>query len=187
MFPLKNSARKELSMKKWSVCNHSRPDQHKSNGVPIAMHSSRKVRNSPASNNQNRQTISKAIKTVFTPLTGILVQIAKFMGPTWGPSGSSWPQMGPMLAPWALLSVCALVLFWWHYYSLENPYESLIYILQGCSPGTIAILWLPRIREVTLEAMGKINQCLTTTKWEMYMIHEPWQQVDNEIPHRQFI
>ena len=26
------------------------------------------------------------------------------MGPTWGPSGSCRPQMGPMLAPWALLS-----------------------------------------------------------------------------------
>ena len=23
-------------------------------------------------------------------------QIAKFMGPTWGPPGSCWPQMGPM-------------------------------------------------------------------------------------------
>ena len=31
-------------------------------------------------------------------------QIAKFMGPTWGPPGSCWPQMGPMLAPWTLLS-----------------------------------------------------------------------------------
>ena len=30
-------------------------------------------------------------------------QIAKFMGPTWGPSGSCRPQMGPMLAPWTLL------------------------------------------------------------------------------------
>ena len=27
-------------------------------------------------------------------------QIAKFMGPTWGPPGSCRPQMGPMLAPW---------------------------------------------------------------------------------------
>ena len=26
-------------------------------------------------------------------------QIAKFMGPTWGPPGSCRPQMGPMLAP----------------------------------------------------------------------------------------
>ena len=31
-------------------------------------------------------------------------QISRFMGPTWGPPGSCWPQMGPMLAPWTLLS-----------------------------------------------------------------------------------
>ena len=31
-------------------------------------------------------------------------QIAKFMGPTWGPPGSCRPQIGPMLAPWTLLS-----------------------------------------------------------------------------------
>ena len=35
-------------------------------------------------------------------------QIAKFMGPTWGPPGSCWPQMGPILAPWTLLSGCGL-------------------------------------------------------------------------------
>ena len=33
-----------------------------------------------------------------------VTQIAKFMGPTWGPPGSWRPQMGPMLAPWTLLS-----------------------------------------------------------------------------------
>ena len=26
------------------------------------------------------------------------------MGLTWGPTGSCWPKMGPMLAPWTLLS-----------------------------------------------------------------------------------
>ena len=31
-------------------------------------------------------------------------QIAKFMGPTLGPLGTCQPQMGPMLAPWTLLS-----------------------------------------------------------------------------------
>ena len=31
-------------------------------------------------------------------------QIAKFMGPIWGPPGSCRPQMGPMMAPWTLLS-----------------------------------------------------------------------------------
>ena len=34
----------------------------------------------------------------------IISQIAKFMGPTWGPPGSCRPQMGPMLATWTLLS-----------------------------------------------------------------------------------
>ena len=33
-----------------------------------------------------------------------MFQIAKFMGPTWDPPGSCQPQMGPMLAPWTLLS-----------------------------------------------------------------------------------
>ena len=31
-------------------------------------------------------------------------QIARFMGPTWGPPGSCRPHVGPMLAPWTLLS-----------------------------------------------------------------------------------
>ena len=31
-------------------------------------------------------------------------QIASFMGPTWGPSGTDRTQLGPMLAPWTLLS-----------------------------------------------------------------------------------
>ena len=31
-------------------------------------------------------------------------QIARFMGPTWDPPGSCRPQVGPMLAPWTLLS-----------------------------------------------------------------------------------
>ena len=31
-------------------------------------------------------------------------QIAKFMGPTWGPNGACRPQMGPMLVPWILPS-----------------------------------------------------------------------------------
>ena len=34
----------------------------------------------------------------------MISQIAKFMGPTWGPPGSCRPQMGPMWAPRTLLS-----------------------------------------------------------------------------------
>ena len=31
-------------------------------------------------------------------------RIARFMGPTWGPSGADRTEVGPMLAPWTLLS-----------------------------------------------------------------------------------
>ena len=34
----------------------------------------------------------------------VTYQIARFMGPTWGPPGSCRPQMCPILAPWTLLS-----------------------------------------------------------------------------------
>ena len=47
---------------------------------------------------QQRFSFRKAINVCLT------TQIAKFMGPTWGPPWSCWPQMGPMLAPWTLIS-----------------------------------------------------------------------------------
>ena len=37
-------------------------------------------------------------------MKSMYIQIAKFMGPAWGPHGSCRPQMGPMLAPWTLLA-----------------------------------------------------------------------------------
>ena len=40
-----------------------------------------------------------------------ITQIAKFMGQTWGPPGSCRSQVGPMLAPWTLLSGYASVVF----------------------------------------------------------------------------
>ena len=33
-----------------------------------------------------------------------ITQIARFMRPTWGPPGADRTQVGPMLAPWSLLS-----------------------------------------------------------------------------------
>ena len=38
----------------------------------------------------------------------IVAQIARFMGPTWGPSGADRTHVGPMVAQWTLLSGC-----WW--------------------------------------------------------------------------
>ena len=42
----------------------------------------------------------------WTPTTAIYraYTVARFMGSTWGPSGADRTQVGPMLAPWALLS-----------------------------------------------------------------------------------
>ena len=44
------------------------------------------------------KTLISASGSSLTPL------IARFMGPTWGPSGADRTQVGPMLAPWTLLS-----------------------------------------------------------------------------------
>ena len=35
-----------------------------------------------------------------------VTRIARFMGPTWSPPGAKRTQVGPMLAPWTLLSGC---------------------------------------------------------------------------------
>ena len=53
-------------------------------------------------------TILKTINHTNAPYSN-RSQIAKFMGPTWGPPGSCRPQMGPMLAPWTLLSGMVLL------------------------------------------------------------------------------
>ena len=65
----------------------------------------------------------------FQTIPQVPSQIAKFMGPTWGPPGSCRPQMGPTLAPWTLLSgitsmaycktAVTSLLMHWSYYSLE--------------------------------------------------------------------
>ena len=44
------------------------------------------------------------ITTTHIQWSPIYVLIARLMGPTWGPSGADRTQVGPMLAPWTLLS-----------------------------------------------------------------------------------
>ena len=55
---------------------------------------------------------------------GTSTQIAKFMGPKWGPPGSCRPQMGPMLAPWTLLSGS-----WWHCWWLQRRWWMCLAVL----------------------------------------------------------
>ena len=71
-------------------------------------------------------------------------QRARFLGPTWGPSGSCLPQMGPMLAPWTSLSgyaCCLLTMhhnwnwphfidikqFWWITLIMNILFQSFVY------------------------------------------------------------
>ena len=73
-------------------------------------------------------------------------QIARFMGPTWGPPGSCRSQKGPMLAPWTLLSGhvehvpqnwCAFfcVLFVVLITFFNGPCGTFAYIFLGCFTG----------------------------------------------------
>ena len=71
--------------------------------------------------------------------------VARFMGPTWGPSGADRAQVGPMLAPWTLL--CGMVwyptltvFFVWkcfphHWPVWGNP------SISSCFPGQRLVMW----------------------------------------------
>ena len=60
----------------------------------------------------------------------LITLIARFMGPTWGPSGADRTQMGPMLAPWTLL--CGyLSVQWWNVFlsgKLPFVYDIIIFL-----------------------------------------------------------
>ena len=76
---------------------------------------------------------SKSIKPHFRLNCTIVLKgvslIAKFMGTTWGPSGTNRTQVGPMLAPWTLLSGLQLLKVW-----LSIPTEGYF-----CNPGEFPI------------------------------------------------
>ena len=70
-------------------------------------------------------------------------QIAKFMGPTWGPPGSCRPQMDPMLAPSTLLSggIWAMVV----YYDWGTWLEGSVYQFNAVLPiFWTNIYWKPK-------------------------------------------
>ena len=81
------------------------------------------------------------------PFTRIFLraQIAKSMGPTWGPPGSCRPQMGPMLAQWTLLSGGDPWLF-------DNSVAARCLITY----------------ELTIKYMGEIDWCQMVTKQKKY-------------------
>ena len=83
---------------------------------------------------------------------GLYAQIAKFMGPTWGPPGSCRPQMGPMLAPWILLSG------WLRLFFSTNP-SSFFLIMPFFMYASLA-LYLPLTHSRKFATQKKVWQLL---------------------------
>ena len=79
-----------------------------------------------------KQRFSAMLIIVFPNIFLTTIQIAKFMGPTWGPPGSCRSQMGPMLAPWALLS---------GYLNITLTYTIYISITQMIASSQCALWW----------------------------------------------
>ena len=82
----------------------------------------------------------------------IVSLIARFMGPTWGPSGADRTQVGPMLALWTLLSgMCRFssyqscniffILFSFHISSSFNKYVLLSYNIGIVTTRRLFLSW----------------------------------------------
>ena len=75
----------------------------------------------------------------------MVTQMAKFLGPTWGPPGSYRPQMGPMLAPGTLLSGHL------HYRLRQTLAICSTYLLQDKIEANLQTIILSAILSIVLE------------------------------------
>ena len=92
-------------------------------------------------------------------ITPYLTQIARFMWPTWDSPGSCGPQVGPMLAPWTLLSESTVTSqeteFSWPQYVI---YNSPMRVKSGLFLWN-QILSVPYL--ILLHAMSSYNFCIS--------------------------
>ena len=132
--------------------------------------------------------------------------IARFMGPTWGPSGADRTQVGPMLAPWTLLSGTAQrcehiddVIFsaiWISRYSHQTNYvrkrsEGRQPILCYCWVRFLGMI-MPFVSKAVKDAPSKVscdNKVVTTlslvvSQHEILGLGYQWEILK---PHQQFI
>ena len=81
--------------------------------------------------------------------------IARFMGPTWGPSGADRTQVSPMLSPWTFLSGLYLHLY------MILPVSGL-FMTTHCPLFTINQLWRPPGNEINIwhERLGVISSSI---------------------------
>ena len=101
---------------------------------------------------------------------------SKVHGPTWGPPGSCRPQMGPMLAPWTLLS--GLVCHWSNIQCHEshsyNPRISGVYfrlVITDLSPHprwSTSSEWGPRNNMVYINNTNLLRVAISPSKIATY-------------------
>ena len=100
-------------------------------------------------NHSSYRVVFFRLGTVFCYHLSLSSQIARFMGSTWGPPGSCRPQMGPMMAPWTLLSGI--------HYTMRNMHTGLTLLCFGVfvtvRPGQSYDF--PSDSETTLQNVGK--------------------------------
>ena len=82
--------------------------------------------------------------------------IARFMGPTWGPSGADRTQVGTMLAPWTLLSGLSLESRWIQKY-ISTFREIIDY---GCDTSSNDLL-----------VMLRVDWSFEPSPWEVALIY----------------
>ena len=95
-------------------------------------------------------------------------QIARFMGPTWGPPGDDRTQVGPMLAPWTLLSGYSCVYCYRHteQSTLQgSPIETCLYTFCHLWHVLhIGFLYYWEIIWTIVTIMSKISNYINTTQ-----------------------
>ena len=91
----------------------------------------------------------------------IYTMIARLMGPTGGPSGAYMTQVGPMLAPWTLLSG----------YAAYSPglfrQDKLIYLCYLGAMGAIILILTWNVHHHTLRRHGYLFISWCFIRWEM--------------------
>ena len=78
--------------------------------------------------NSREKCLKTAVTLSWSKCVNSGTQIARFMGPTWGPPGSCRPQMGPMLAPWTLLSGWPIISGRCQYLCLSMHHDHQVYL-----------------------------------------------------------
>ena len=106
----------------------------------------------------------------------MLSLISRFMGPIWGPSGADRTHVGPMWAPWTLLSGMT---FWRTYNLNTSTLYKCCYIF---SVKDMARLWLLMAWGI-LRAMASAKAAFVLRPLPLHWRHNEHDGVSNHQPH----